>query len=352
METSHGLEFQAACDEIEEYLFSSREYLKVGKRDHHLHFTAYGGTIHFIHFETRFMPQFITFLKRKGFHANISRIAVTGGGAYKFAPLFEEQLGISIRKYDELDCLIRGLHFIMNNVRDECFTWKNVSFDAHGAPSKHPPPKKQHHHNNDDDDENNNDDDNAPYPFLLVNIGSGVSIIKVFDKFNFERVSGTSLGGGTYWGLCRLLTKYQTFDESMEFGASGKNKNVDMLVGDIYGGEDYSKFGLSKNTIASSLAKINEQSFDEDIAKSVLIMITQNIGQVSYLNAKKHNVTTIFFCGNFLRQQNQNEMASQQLAHAIHYWSNGEIEAQFFKHEGYFGAIGAFVERYDTNSLE
>jgi pantothenate kinase len=27
------------------------------------------------------------------------------------------------------------------------------------------------------------------------------------------RVSGSSLGGGTYWGLCRLLTKCKTFDE-------------------------------------------------------------------------------------------------------------------------------------------
>lgn len=38
-----------------------------------------------------------------------------------------------------------------------------------------------------------------PFPYLLVNIGSGVSIIKVTSLNEFERVSGSSLGGGTFW---------------------------------------------------------------------------------------------------------------------------------------------------------
>src|SRR4051812_40302683 len=63
----------------------------------------------------------------------------------------------------------------------------------------------------------------AFFPFLLVNIGrfvchclfivgaynqnnSGVSILRVDSYGQYERVSGTSVGGGTFWGLCRLLT--------------------------------------------------------------------------------------------------------------------------------------------------
>ena len=42
------------------------------------------------------------------------------------------------------------------------------------------------------------------YPFLLVNIGSGVSILEVRDLFDFSRVSGSALGGSTYWGLCKV----------------------------------------------------------------------------------------------------------------------------------------------------
>ena len=81
------------------------------------------------------------------------------------------------------------------------------------------------------------------------------------------------------------------------------------------------------------------------MARSLLVMITQNIGQVAYLNAKLHDTSNIYFCGNFLRR---NAIASQQLAYAIHYWSRGEKQAQFFHHEGYFGAVGAFLTENPT----
>ena len=45
------------------------------------------------------------------------------------------------------------------------------------------------------------------FPYLLVNIGSGVSILKVESEEEFERVGGTATGGGTFWGLGSLLTK-------------------------------------------------------------------------------------------------------------------------------------------------
>ena len=60
---------------------------------------------------------------------------------------------------------------------------------------------------------------------------------------DFQRVSGTSLGGGTFLGLCSLLTGCQTFDEALELADKGDSTNVDKLVRDIYGG-DYSKFNL------------------------------------------------------------------------------------------------------------
>jgi len=41
-------------------------------------------------------------------------------------------------------------------------------------------------------------------PFLVVNIGTGCSILHVTDR-NFKRVGGTACGGGTFLGLTRLL---------------------------------------------------------------------------------------------------------------------------------------------------
>ncbi len=52
---------------------------------------------------------------------------------------------------------------------------------------------------------------------------------------SYERVSGTCIGGGTFWGLCRLLTACRDFDEAMELSQTGDPSKCDMLVGDIYG---------------------------------------------------------------------------------------------------------------------
>ena len=73
-------------------------------------------------------------------------------------------------------------------------------------------------------------DAESMYPYLLVNIGSGVSIIKV-DKDGHERVSGSNIGGGTFWGLCRLLTGLKDYDEMLKLSAQADNAKVDMLVG-------------------------------------------------------------------------------------------------------------------------
>lgn len=59
-----------------------------------------------------------------------------------------------------------------------------------------------------------------------------------------------SLGGGTFLGLCCLLTGCTTFEEAIDYAAVGDNTKVDKLVKDIYGG-DYQKFGLNGDIVAS-----------------------------------------------------------------------------------------------------
>jgi type II pantothenate kinase len=93
------------------------------------------------------------------------------------------------------------------------------------------------------------------YPYLLVNIGSGVSMIKVSGPKQYERVGGTHLGGGTFWGLMSLLTGSRTFDDMLAMADRGDNSGVDMLVGDIYG-MDYTKIGLKSTAIASTFGKV------------------------------------------------------------------------------------------------
>ncbi|PWZ14619.1 Pantothenate kinase 2 [Zea mays] len=282
-----------------------------------------GGRLHFVKFETGKLNECLDFISSKQLHRG-------GGGAFKYADVFKERLGVSLEKEDEMDCLVAGANFLLKAIRHEAFT--------------HMDGQKQYVQI----------DQNDLFPFLLVNVGSGVSIIKVDGHGKFQRVSGTNVGGGTYWGLGRLMTKCKSFDELLELSQRGDNSTMDMLVGDIYGGLDYSKIGLSASTIASSFGKIiseNKELSDyrpEDISLSLLRMISYNIGQISYLNALRYGLKRIFFGGFFIRGH---AYTMDTISFAVHFWSKGEAQAMFLRHEGFLGALGAFMS-YEKHGLD
>jgi pantothenate kinase len=101
-----------------------------------------------------------------------------------------------------------------------------------------------------------------------VNIGSGVSILKVKSTDDYERVSGSSMGGGTYWGLCRLLTNAATFEDVLDIAEKGDASEIDMLVKDIYGG-GYSQQALKGSMVASSFGKLVMKEAPRDGLKQV-----------------------------------------------------------------------------------
>ncbi|XP_039057960.1 pantothenate kinase 2-like isoform X1 [Hibiscus syriacus] len=304
-----------------------------------------GGRLHFVKFETSKLNECLDFISSKQLHcgridshhwnseapANENAvIKATGGGAYKFADLFKERLGVSIEKEDEMDCLVAGANFLLKAIRHEAFT--------------HMEGRKEFVQI----------DHNDMFPYLLVNVGSGISIIKVDGDGKFQRVSGTNVGGGTYWGLGRLLTKCNSFDELLELSQRGDNSTIDMLVGDIYGGMDYSKIGLSASTIASSFGKAISDKKEledyrpEDISLSLLRMISYNIGQISYLNALQFGLKRIFFGGFFIRGH---AYTMDTISFAVQFWSKGEAQAMFLRHEGFLGALGAFMS-YQKHGLD
>ncbi|CAL2261436.1 unnamed protein product [Prunus armeniaca] len=304
-----------------------------------------GGRLHFVKFETNKINECLDFiyskqLHRGGMDARIwnpdaptnenAVIKATGGGAYKFADLFKERLGVSLDKEDEMNCLVSGANFLLKAIRHEAFT----HMEGHK--------------------EFVQIDQNELFPYLLVNIGSGVSMIKVDGDGKFQRISGTNVGGGTYWGLGRLLTKCKSFDELLELSQLGDNRTIDMLVGDIYGGMDYSKIGLSASTIASSFGKAiseNKELEDyspEDISLSLLRMISYNIGQISYLNALRFGLKRIFFGGFFIRGH---AYTMDTISFAVQFWSKGDAQAMFLRHEGFLGALGAFMS-YEKHGLD
>lgn len=128
------------------------------------------GKLHFMKFETRKINDCIEFLSSKKFrchddlhhedHTSDSHIVkATGGGAFRYADLFKEKLGITLDKVDEMDSLVAGANFLLKAVKCEAFTYMDDKKDYVQIDHK------------------------DLYPYLLVNIGSGVSMIKVVSLY-------------------------------------------------------------------------------------------------------------------------------------------------------------------------
>uniref|UniRef100_A0AAX7VSV6 4'-phosphopantetheine phosphatase n=1 Tax=Astatotilapia calliptera TaxID=8154 RepID=A0AAX7VSV6_ASTCA len=237
--------------------------------------------LHFIKFENAYIETCLDFIKDHLVNTETKVIKATGGGAHKFKELIERKLGLKVDKEDEMTCLIKGCNFVLKNIPHEAFVY-----------AKHADSEFRFQTTNPD-----------IFPYLLVNIGSGVSIVKVESEDKFERIGGSSIGGGTFWGLGALLTKTKRFDELLQLASKGQHASVDMLVKDIYGGS-YGYLGLTGDLIASSFGKSATADKDfskEDMAKSLLHMISNDIGQLACLYAKLHNLSRVYFGGFFIR---------------------------------------------------
>lgn len=209
-----------------------------------------GGRLNFVKFETDEIDDCLAFIETLIHSSSQShgvsvqemkrsvKIMATGGGAHLYYEKLTE-LGLEVRKEEEMDCLITGLTFL-SEIPTEVYWYSNELVDAASHPhhrqtlnsasaagpssglNAHPLPRTL---SNAELPRPSPDpprfslvfDENPKpqYPCMLVNIGSGVSIVKIDEEGHFERISGTSLGGGTLWGLLSLLTGAQSFDGAL-----------------------------------------------------------------------------------------------------------------------------------------
>ncbi|XP_017081054.1 pantothenate kinase 3 isoform X1 [Drosophila eugracilis] len=315
---------------IRRYLTKNSAYGKTGHRDTHLQMDNVEirkrrGSLHFIRFQTTDMGNFLSLAKQKGMAELVTTVCATGGGAFKFEQDFRDQVNMKLAKFDELDTLIKGILFADLHNRTECYYYENARDILKSE-------KRQFNFS-------------QPFPFILVNVGSGVSILAVYGPDNYKRISGTSLGGGTFLGLCCLLTGCTSFEEAIQLATKGDNRKVDKLVKDIYGG-DYNRFGLPGDLVASSFGQmhLNDKRVSvsrEDLANATLVTITNNIGSIARMCALNEKIDRVVFVGNFLRV---NPISMKLLAYAMEFWSNGTMKGLFLEHEGYFGALGCLLQ--------
>ncbi|RMJ10403.1 hypothetical protein CDV36_009969 [Fusarium kuroshium] len=199
---------------------------------------------------------------------------------------------------------------------------------------------------------------NLTRPYLLVNIGSGVSFFQVFDNRRCERITGSSFGGSALCGLLLLLTKARTFDEMLELADKGDNSNVDKLIGDIYG-VDYTRIGMKMTAVASTFCKAFSKEprsqyhlsrtttdddatqtsskppfSDSDICHSLVFALFNNVGQLATLQSRVHENADIYFTGPYVRGH---PLIIRTLCIAVRYYSGGEKRAHVVSDPSFTG---------------
>ena len=210
-------------------------------------------------------------------------IIATGGGAHRFYDTFRSVLQVELMPLKELQAAVEGLLFLAaEGPEEELFT---VSASGEEVAVAWPEPL---------------------FPFLLVNMGSGVSVVRVDGEDHFARVGGTACGGATFLGLARALTGLRDFHELLSLAARGDNRNVDKTVGDIYGSGGCADLGMPADWTAASFGKIAAASAtapqNADLVRSLLRMVAQ----ASVVLAKAYAthagcLDRIVFAGGFLQ---------------------------------------------------
>eukprot|EP00996_Jenningsia_fusiforme_P000898 NODE_1817_length_1394_cov_33.457993_g1644_i0.p1 GENE.NODE_1817_length_1394_cov_33.457993_g1644_i0~~NODE_1817_length_1394_cov_33.457993_g1644_i0.p1 ORF type:complete len:390 (+),score=52.67 NODE_1817_length_1394_cov_33.457993_g1644_i0:168-1337(+) len=253
----------------------------------------------------------------------LSAVHVTGGGAVKYAELASSALAIQVVGLCEMKCLVGGLNYLWS-CRPDLFYFLDTSLVTCAVAE-------------------------PTFPYLVVNVGSGVSIIKVNGWQDFERVSGSAVGGATFMGLIRLLANVDSMEQGLEMAAHGDSCAVDLTVADIYGAG--ATLMLPPDLLAASLGKIgiakradSEDFRRSDVIASVLLMLCCSLTQLATLNADLHGVKgNVIFTGGFVQGQST---VVGSLAKALAFWTAGQknpLKALFLAEDIPLGALGAML---------
>ncbi|TVU12146.1 hypothetical protein EJB05_45775 [Eragrostis curvula] len=220
---------------------------------------------------------------------NRDHVQATGGGAYDFADNIREKLDVYLHKVHEFECIVYGSNFLL---------------EATG-------------------------------------------------KRNFEFVTSTNIGGAFVFGLAKLLTGCKSYDEFLQLCQKGDNSVLDLVVKDICGEFSSLKQGFSASTLASSFGRVitsNKKLSDyksEDLASTLLSAFTYNIAQIAFLVASLMGLHRVVFSGSFICGH---KISMENISSAIDAWSQRQIQAVFLRHEGYLGAICAFLSYADPSA--
>ena len=310
----------------------------------------------------------IPLLKKINNIYKINQIYTTGGGAYKYYQIIKSNFkNIEFLKCDELKSLVNGYIF-MNEYK---LIYKIENYKKIFVPSN-----------------------DLIYPHITVNIGSGVSILKVSSPKDISRVTGTIMGGGTLIGLSKILIGIDNYDEILNLAQKGNLLNIDLFDDDFHrnknNNHNYQKNIQNENKNENENKNKNENKNDEnknenenendenddndslanginlkseipvssfgkvfnlllvdkkkfkkeDIAVSLLNLICLHITHIASIVAKKDKIDTIYFYGNFT--------VSDFAINLLNKWTltwNKNLKVRFNVLEGLLGSVGTLAEK-------
>lgn len=310
--------FNKSEKELYNFLLETKRFEFIEANDTYLCLTRFLTT----NFQSEILPLFKDLQK----HIKVTQVEATGGGAYKFSDIMRDSFGINFNKHDELKSLVAG--YVYLNQFSPFYKLKGKSEIIKMEPKM------------------------LTYPHISVNIGSGVSILKVDSHNKIERVGGTILGGGALIGLSKILFGIDSYNAILELASKGNYENVDLTIGDIYKNFE-KKSNLPDYAISSSLGKIfekmnsdnKENIKNEDIAVSLLMLICSHISFLGDFYAGKFGIKQIFYFGNFARRGSK---AIYALQRCHMFWDKDKFIGYNY-YDGYLGSVGALVEEVGSS---
>lgn len=262
------------------------------------------------------------------------QMSVTGGGAHKFKDIFLEKLHLDFVPMKEMQSVVEGLRFVLQY--QEAFSDSIFEMNPEGDETVTIPA-----------------DEIDTEEFLLVNIGSGISVLKVTPD-SFTRVGGSACGGATYVGLLRLLCD-TTFQEGLRLAEKGNGEAIDTLVSDIYGKEGSAALGLAPDLTAANFGKLGTKRTlelnlkppkKEDMSFACLQMVMQVASVLAAAFSSSLGISTIFFVGGFL---SDNKIAEKRISKSMR---SLKANAYFTRHCDFLGALGCLSLSIDEIEWE
>ncbi|GMT07404.1 hypothetical protein PENTCL1PPCAC_29578 [Pristionchus entomophagus] len=295
-----------------------------------------GTRLHCIHFPFTDLDKVCEYIAQrvKNLKGKTVQFTSTHQDSEACVKLIRDTLGVKMERVNDMTCHVKGTNFLLNNILDEVFVYDHHNVDCRYffqtcLNSPH----------------------DSVFPYVLVNVGTGMSIVRVNGESDFEYIGGSHCGGGAFFGLAKLLIGSADIDELLVMAEDGDHRKVDSLVCDIYG-SDYNEqlLGLPPDLIAGSFGKCSNNDFADqvkddpeyrkDCIRSLLLMISNSVGQVVSLVLNNEKTNRLFFNGFMVRNH---PIIMRTLSYAINFWSRGTLQAHFLRHEAFMAAIGGMV---------